>query len=303
MAEYIIKNEQLTLTVDTAGAELVSVKSAAGREYLFDADPKYWKRHSPVLFPFVGGVRGKEYRYQGVSYPMGQHGFARDMEFTFLSETETEAGKEIWFCLAADEETKKKYPFDFVLRIGYRLKDNQVTALWEVENQGTADMPFSIGAHPAFYCPKKPAAGETPDPAPRTEYELRFDTKEPISFYLLKDGLAVPEVTETLAQSETGAAPLVEGIFDRDALIVAGNQAHQVSLAKKGEEPYVTVDFDAPLFGLWSPPGTDVPFVCIEPWFGRCDAHDFTGTLEEREYGQLAAPGETKAYSYRMTFA
>ena len=59
------------------------------------ADAKYWARTSPVLFPFVGGLRNNEYRAKGKTYSMTKHGFARDMDFELLSQSE----KELWFVL------------------------------------------------------------------------------------------------------------------------------------------------------------------------------------------------------------
>lgn len=78
---------------------------------------------------------------------------------------------------------------------------------------------------------------------------------------------------------------VTEHLFDEDALVVEGDQAHRLSLCKPDGKPYLTVSFDAPLFGLWSPAKKGAPFICIEPWYGRCDSEEFTGTLEEREYG------------------
>ena len=291
--KHVLKNDYLTITVDSAGAELTSVQNAQGTEYLWNADPAYWKRHAPVLFPFVGSLKNKEYHYHGVSYPMGQHGFARDMEFTLLSTTQSE----IWYFLKADDSTRSHYPFDFELQIGYRLEETKLTVLWQVTNHGQEPMPFSIGAHPAFYCPP------TPDKK-RTDYEFRFDNTSPLTYHAIAEGgLADTHTEHPLPETANHTLTISEHLFDGDALIVEGHQAHRIELAKKGEEPYITMLFDAPLFGLWAPPGAETPFVCIEPWYGRCDATDFNGTLEEREYGQTAAPGETVTFSYSITFA
>ena len=43
-----IRNEFLTLTVDTHGAEAVSVRNAAGQEMLWQADKSVWGRHAPI---------------------------------------------------------------------------------------------------------------------------------------------------------------------------------------------------------------------------------------------------------------
>lgn len=290
MSTFTLKNEALSVTIDTAGAEIISIQDLSGTEYIWHADPAYWKRHAPVLFPFVGSLVGKEYRYHGKAYPMGQHGFARDMEFTLLASTATEAR----YLLRANEETLTKYPFDFELEIIYRLEGSAVTVIWQVTNRGEETMPFSIGAHPAFLCPIEPGTK-------RTDYEFRFDNEKPMTFHAIAEGgLADTHTEHALPETEQHFLTLSEHLFDGDALIIENDQAHLVELAKKGEKPYISVRFDAPLFGLWSPAGADTPFVCIEPWYGRCDATDFTGTLEEREYGQTALPGETVTYSYQI---
>lgn len=292
MSQFTLQNEFLTVTTDTFGAELVSVRDKTGTEYIWNADPAYWKRHSPVLFPFVGSLKNKEYHYQGNAWPMGQHGFARDMEFTLLASSSSE----VWYLLRADEATREKYPFDFQLDIGYRLEGSTVSVIWKVTNTGSCVMPFSIGAHPAFRCPIHP--GEK-----RSRYEFRFDNGKPLTYHpIAEGGLADTHTSLPLPGTESGCLTIEDSLFDHDALILEGDQAHRAALAKKGCAPYVTVTFDSPLFGLWSPAGADTPFVCIEPWYGRCDAVDFSGSLEERAYGQIAEPEETKIFSYAMEF-
>ena len=82
MSIYQLENEVISISVDSRGAELKSLKRKdTGTEYMWCGDAKYWGRTSPILFPFVGGVKNKEYRTQGRTYSMTQHGFARDMEF------------------------------------------------------------------------------------------------------------------------------------------------------------------------------------------------------------------------------
>ena len=147
MAVYQLENEHIYLEVASHGAELVRlVGKKTKKEYLFDGDPKYWKRHSPILFPFVGGVKNKEYRYNGKTYTMTQHGFARDSEFKCIH-----AGKETsTFLLTSTEEMKEVYPFDFELFITYTLEKNVLHVKWEVKNPSDETIYFTIGAHPAF---------------------------------------------------------------------------------------------------------------------------------------------------------
>ena len=147
---YQIANEELILEVTEQGAEMKSLKDrASGREYLWCGDAKYWKRTAPVLFPLVGRYRDNESIYQGKVYHLSQHGFARDMEFSLISQTETE----LWFALEETEETLENYPFRFRLLVGYRLEGRRVQVLWKVENTDDKEIWFSLGGHPAFVCP------------------------------------------------------------------------------------------------------------------------------------------------------
>jgi galactose mutarotase-like enzyme len=66
-------------------------------------------------------------------------------------------------------------------------------------------------------------------------------------------------------------------------LIIEEHQCHQVSLLDPSRMPYLTVTFDAPLFGIWSPAKKNAPFICIEPWFGYSDTLDQSGQILEKE--------------------
>lgn len=291
MALFQISNNKIMIQVNSMGAELTSLKDVAtGTEYMWNADPAYWKRTSPVLFPIVGGLKEGKYRLDGREYPMGQHGFARDMEFRLKSQV----ASEIWFTLESDEETLQKYPYPFVLEIGYELEDRTVIVKWRVKNPATKQVYFSIGGHPAFMCP-------IDEGTKQSDYKLLFDTKEPLISSGLQNGLLSNETkTYTL---ENGMLPVTEHLFDKDALVIEKHQAQSVALARADGIPYLTVDFDAPLFGIWSPPGKNAPFICIEPWYGRCDRADFSDDWTKRDWIESLKPGETFTADYRITIA
>lgn len=276
-----LKNDRIEAVIESFGAEMVSLKDALGKEYLWCGDSKYWSRHSPVLFPFVGKVSEGKYRYQGVEYPMGQHGFARDMEFTLVSQKEDE----VWFSLESDEATKAKYPFDFRLEIGYQLMGNSVRVLWKVHNTAEKEeMYFSIGAHPAFLCPLE--EGEE-----QRQYLVRFGGTEELIYRIpnLKLGLCRPK--EYTMKLENSCCRLEKGFFDVDTYIFENRQLQEMSLLTPDGRPYITVSFDTPLVALWSPNKEGSPFVCIEPWYGRCDMEGYAGSLEEREWGNSLEAG------------
>ena len=289
---YTIENEHLICSVDSHGCEVKSVKDkATGREYMWNGDPKYWNRTSPVLFPFVGAVRNKEYRHEGKTYNIGQHGFARDMEFAPFSNTDDE----ICMDLRESEETMAKYPFRFRLDIGYKLAGRELKVMWHVINPADKPMLFSIGAHPGFMLP----AGED------TAFVLYDGNGTPVR--LIKNRVFGEGgcVTDKVREIETpeGKLPITEHLFDGDALVLEDGQLGCVKIVSgKSENAIITVKFTSPLVGLWSPPHKNAPFVCIEPWYGRCDKEGFDGELAEREYEQVIDPEGDFEAEYTVSF-
>lgn len=289
MAFYQISNEQISIQVDSMGAELKSLKKKdTDTEYMWEGDPAYWKRTSPVLFPLVGSLREGSFLLDGKRYPMGQHGFARDLEF----QVKSEAANEIWFYLESDAQTLEKYPYAFLLELGYELQESTVIVKWKVTNPADGELYFSIGGHPAFCCPLQ--KGEEQE-----DYRIWFDVKEQVITGVIENGLMT--AGQAAYPLEDGCLRVTEHLFDHDALVIEHGQVHKVALVKPDGTHYLTVSFDAPLFGVWSPPGKKAPFVCIEPWYGRCDAVDFAGTWQQREWGQCLSAGQCFEASYQIS--
>lgn len=259
---HYLENNILKIVVDTHGAELSSIyNKKENKEMLWQGDPTYWGRRSPVLFPVVGKYRACKTTYNGQEYSLGQHGFARDSEFTLIEQTDNRLA----FELTSNEETLTKYPFKFRLVCSFKLINDKIIVGWNVENTDNKVIHFSIGAHPAFYCQK----GET----------VLTMNGENIKYNLLNsDGL----YTSPKYDVESSFV-LRDEIFDNDALIIENSGVNEISLAENGKN-YLTVKFDAKVFGIWSPAKKNAPFVCIEPWYGRCDAEDFEGDITEREW-------------------
>ena len=275
-----ISNKQLTIQVSPHGAELCSIV-ANGKEYLWQADPAFWKRHSPVLFPIVGSVWENEYRNEGIPYTLTQHGFARDMEFTLISEKEDE----VRYRLVSNEETLHKYPFPFCLEIGYRIQGKKIEVMWEVKNSGDKEMYFQIGAHPAFYWPEFDASNSE-------RGFFRFDKENGLKYILISEKGCADPSTEYSLELTDGLLPLDTHTFDKDALILENEQVRKVTLYNKEKLAYLSLHFNAPVVGLWSPPAKNAPFVCIEPWYGRCDRAHYTGEYKDKDWMQHLQPEE-----------
>jgi len=290
---YQIENDYLFVDIDTHGAEVKEVKRKdSDTQYMWYGDPKFWGRTSPVLFPFVGSLKNKEFIHEGKAYPMGQHGFARDMEFTLVENTRNA----IEFKLESNEETLKKYPFEFVLRIIYTLDANRLNVRWVVENPSDKEMYFSIGAHPAFLCPVN---GEET----KAGYKLYFgETASEIHHHGndVPTGMALRE--DIVLPLENHRAIITETFFDRCTYMIEESQTGVVGIEEPNGKRIVTVEFDTPLFAIWSPEGKNAPFICIEPWYGRCDAEDFCGELKDREYGNILVQSGVFDKNYTIIF-
>ena len=285
--QYKIYNDDFDVIIDSKGCVIISVvRKQDSKQYIWNCNPDAWKRHTPVLFPLVGRYKNDTSVYKGKEYHMTQHGFARDSEFTLVHKEDNV----IIMKLISSEETKQKYPFDFELMITHRLSGNNISTIWEVKNTGDDVMYFSIGGHPAFVCGDNAIGAQ-----------IRFDTEDDkVAYKLLsEDGLLMTEEHNLTLSIYNDT--ITKEFFDKDALIVENSGIKSVSLSKDCE-PVVEVMFKAPVFGLWSAAGKGVPFVCIEPWYGRTDAIDSDGSLTAREWGNELAGGETFTGGYRCKF-
>ena len=288
MAEYVLENNILKVTVDYKRCEIRDVLCKTDNTHrMWNANPEGWKRVAPVLFPLIGKYKDNQSIYNGKVYEMGQHGFARDMEFTLVKHNDGM----LVMRLESDESTKEKYPFDFALELEYHLIDNEIKEVYRVINKDNVMMHFSIGGHPAFVTPE--------NDADMAGCKIRFDADR-ITYHLIGDYqlMARDEYELPLINHEY---TIQEDSFEKDAFIIEGGQAGTVSLVKN-EKPFVTVKFDTPVFGLWSCKSKNVPFVCIEPWYGRTDATDFTGELKDREYSNHLDAGEVFEKSFSIFF-
>jgi galactose mutarotase-like enzyme len=285
-----ISNGILEISVEEHGAELSSIRFN-GREYLWGAYPEFWKRHSPVLFPIVGSVWNGKYTSHGETFQMGQHGLARDMDFLLIKEK----ADYLEYELKSSEETLGKYPYPFILRIGYNIEGKSITVIWKVENPTCKDMYFQIGAHPAFYWSflsaetiEKGVDAMNTELAKSDDRGYFYFPEKPTEIVrtLITEGGCVDIEKKQSLKVADGYLPLTTETFNHDALVLEHDQVHEVTLCDKDKKPYLTLSWDAPLVGLWSPPKKNAPFVCIEPWYGRADRANFNGSFEEKDWIQ-----------------
>jgi galactose mutarotase-like enzyme len=259
-----ISNSTLNASIKNTGAELYSLKNNQNKEYIWEGNPDFWGKHSPILFPIVGTLKNNTYTVEGKEYQLPRHGFARDMEFQLIAKTENSAV----FSLQSNAETLKKYPFEFELQLIYTLQETTLDIEYKVINKTHSKMPFSIGAHPAIALPEN-----------FENYALKFEKEEILKYYLLENDL-ISNKTKVLGTTDN-LIPLHYQLFENDALIFKTLESNSLTILENSK-PYIKVDFENfPSLGLWTK--EQAPFICIEPWLGYSDTADNSGNLFKKE--------------------
>ncbi|BDU50071.1 aldose 1-epimerase family protein [Haliovirga abyssi] len=285
--EYKLSNGTVEIVVKSKGAELKSAKLIKNKtEFMWDANPKFWAKSSPVLFPFVGGLKDNKYFYKNKEYKSGRHGFARDNEFNIFAQDENS----ITFIFSSNEETLIKYPFEFDFFVKYVLEKNKIILEYKVINKTDGEIYFSLGGHPAFATP-------TSDEIKFEDYYLEFE-KEETSKLLVLDGMYVSDKQLNYFNNEK-IINLKRDMFDNDALIFEGLNSTKVSLKNKINNRKIVFDFEGfPFIAFWSAPGAD--YICIEPWHGIADTINHNGNIEEKKGIEKLEKGESFETSFSI---
>lgn len=283
----VLTNGVLTATIDPLGAELHSLKDAAGRELMTDADPAFWTGHAPILFPIIGALQDDTYRVEGATYHMAKHGFARRRKFAKVAQDDVS----VRFELADNAETRAVYPFGFVLHVEHRLEGATLHTEVTVTNRGDTDLPASIGFHPAFAWP-------LPFGHDRAVHRMVFSAAE-------GDTVAAIAANGTIA-AERRPSPLDgkvlklnDALFADDALVF--DPVHSDSVTYGADVgPQLRVNFPGmPKLGVWTKPGS--AFVCIEPWDGIADPEGFAGDIFDKPGIHRVAPGQSHRAAMSVT--
>lgn len=254
--EITISNKNLEVRISTKGAELQSVIKD-GKSYLWDGNPEQWEDKAPILFPICGTLKEDRFEYEGKSYSLTSHGFAKDSEF----EVESAQKESVTFLLKSSDETKKIYPFHFEFRVKYTLLENSIKVDYIVNNTDNKEIYASVGGHEGYICPEG-----------IEEYIIEFDKEEDINSNFIEAPLLVE-----------GATPIAKNVkelslkneyFEIDALILLDLKTRAITLKNKKGDRKIRVDFSGHDYLLvWSMPNAN--FVCIEPWAGL---PDYVGT-------------------------
>ena len=276
-----ISNSNLTAVINALGAELISLKNSINREYIWEGNPEFWGKHSPVLFPIVGCLKENQYSYNGTKYSLFRHGFANSMEFNIIEKS----AESVVFSVTNNQETLDNYPFKFELQISYTLIKSSLKIGYKVINTNEFEMPFSIGAHPAFALPNE-----------FNSYALKFEKSEELVCFQLENDL-ISNKTVSLPMEEN-CLPLSYSLFENDALIFKELESKAITITENNV-PFLKIKFDDfPSLGIWTK--QKAPYICLEPWFGYADTITNSGELSEKEGIQIIGINEQFQSEYSI---
>ncbi len=279
-----MKNDRLTVTVSTLGAEIQSVTGNDGHEYLWCGDPAVWSGRAPIMFPLCGGLKDNKYTYEGKEYSLTiKHGFAKVSEFEVVEEDALHTV----FRLCSNEELRKCYPFDFRFEVAYTLSDNSLMVEYRVENTDKKPLYCSVGAHEAYATPEG-----------IEEYKIVFDENQTLDSNVIDGGIS-RDTARILENSRE--LPLKYDYFAIDALVFLDTKFKAVELVGKDTAHSVRVNFEGiNNMLLWTKPGAKC--ICIEPWDGMGDFNDTTGVLEKKDYITVCEAGKQYSRRHTITF-
>ncbi len=275
----------LRATVAADGAELRSLDDARFGPLMWNAGAA-WPRVSPVLFPIVGRLNGDRLREGGREHRLTQHGFARDRRFRWLERTDATCR----LVLEDDAATREAFPHAFRLELAYAVADGALGVRHLLSNPGTATLPASLGAHPAFRWPLSPAV-------PADLHRLEFAQDQPDPVRRLEDGLLDPRPRASPVRGATLA--LDRALFAQDALIFDRPRGTSVRYRAPGALALEIAWTGFRELGVWSKPDAG-DFLCVEPWRGHADPAGFTGEFTDKPGVMHLAPGETRELSWTV---
>lgn len=273
---------QQLLKINLIGAEPIQISNQSGQNILWNKQTDHWNRVAPHLFPVVGRLLNDSYEMSGKIYQLGQHGFARDREFTLIKNSQEEQVYE----LKADAQSMDVYPFNFAFRVGYKLAPSGLEISYETENLDDKTMPYSVGGHPAFQLEDG-----------LENYFLEFNQEIDLNRHMLEGPYFSGEI-KTYGSSKI--LSLSEELFEQDAFVLKHPTCKSVSLVHSSGKPLVKMNCDSwTAIGFWTKKGA--PFLCIEPWWGWADHSNHTGKINEKAGIRFLKPGEIEKVSFSIS--
>lgn len=290
---YSLKSENLTVDINSIGAEVISVLDKKGHEYIWSGES--WRDHAPLLFPVCGRLLENKYTYGGVEYSMSGHGFAKASEFEVVENSDSK----ITFRLCDSEETRAIYPFSFQLVAEYTLSDSKLDASFTVKNTDNAVMPYMFGWHPGFTLAGDSDIGSfcidfMGECYPKM-HPLRMLNGNPTPFL----GGSVIDF-----KLDGGIFALDEDlIYSNDTLILT-DTLNKATLFSPNTDKRLCLSYsnNLPYFCIWKSSKANSRFICLEPW-SDVPADGITPECFETRKMSRLAPSSEEKYTYSVIFS
>lgn len=278
---YTINSRQLQVQVDSHGGSLWSVKDTEGTEYLWQGDSRYWKSRAPNLFPYIARLTEGKYTLDGSEYWMDRHGFVKDSDLQLL-----ESGRDfVRLSMRDNVHTRLQYPYQFIYEICYRLEENRLCVTYQIDNIDKKNMYFGIGGHPGFNVPIEQGLDFE-------DYVLEFPSGTEMTRVGLSEDCFVTDEREIFLPDENGRLFLKHSLFDEDTVILDQVPGQIMLYAPKGKKGLKVSFPQMRYLGLWHMPGTNAPYLCIEPWTSLPSRKGVVEDLAKQEDLVLLPPGE-----------
>lgn len=286
---FEIKNDFLSLSVDSLGAQMMSIKSADGVEYLWQGDEQFWANRAPNLFPFAARMWQKKFVFEGKEYPTELHGFTRFSEFALFEQTDDA----LVFRLDSNDEIRAIYPFEFSFFIIYKLSGKRLDVTFKVQNRGQSTMYFALGGHPGFNT-------WVSEDTPFEDYYIEFESE----CHPTRVGFS-PEVHVNGKDAPypllyNKILPLRHELFNNDAIVLK-NAAPAAYLCSKKLGRYLKVSYpQMPIIAFWQYAFRKCPYICFEPWSALPGRQDVVEDLKTKKDLTALAPSSTHTNTWSI---
>lgn len=269
---YTIKNDQIELSVNSFGASMHSLKYM-GEERLWQGGSA-WGSRDVVIFPVVGHAGA--YTVDGTEYTPKSHGVARYSEFTLVGMGEDFLVLE----LCSNAETKLTYPYDFILRVKYSLKNNAVNISYEIKSKG-GEIPFYVGSHAGMKVPGGEAVIEFENEEDPIHYFA--DRQEAVCLQGIKRFVLNKELLKKVKTLQYGD--------------LSGGEIYMTT-----SDGYTyTYKSDCPVVAFWSNEN-EGDYLCVECWWGINDCPTFSKELSKKPFINFADEnGKTFSYTLKVS--
>jgi galactose mutarotase-like enzyme len=236
--------------------ELGYVEGLHFSQDVLDRYPNQMYAGNPLLFPQVSfsHLPGQEHHYtwEGKTYALPQHGFARRMKWKVAGVTETRLIME----LVDTPATREAYPFSFLTTVVYELRDGRLHLHQTVENRGARPMPFSTGIHP--YLPVPITSRGRRDLCTIGNSSGQSIGKKIVPGQDWLSWTTAPFSNSVAVRDDASGTFFFTDLEERELSLFDPESGVKITLNFTGAPQHRFV-------ALWSKSTSD-PFYCIEPW-------------------------------------